>query len=482
MVYITVGIFKERIMKNKKFLRIGIIASAAAIIVLISLALLGVFNGKQTDSAYQVEAAKVGDISVSVGGTGTVRANQTANLTWDTSGKVSDIYVKKGQQVIEDEVLAELDSTSLSQSIILAQVDLINAKDALDKAINNTEARADAHLALIQAEQALEDAQDEADSKLYQRASQETIDIARANLITANQALDDAEELYNRTKGAGEDSLVYAAGLTQYAQARQEQTRAEYNLRYVQDLPDALSVEEVNAKLEQVKAQYLSAKEEWEKVKDGPNEEDIQAAQAKVDSAQAALNMAQIEAPFAGTITDIINKPGDLVTAGSKAFQVDDISRLLVDVDISEVDINQIEIGQQVDMTFDAISGQDFTGTVSDVSMYGTNNSGSIEFSITVAIDNPIAEIKPGMTAAVNVVVKELSEVLLVPSRAVRTVNGKRVVYVLQNNIPMPVTITLGASADSYSQILSGEISKGDQIVLNPPDMSAFGPGMQGGN
>jgi HlyD family secretion protein len=469
-------------MKKKKNLRLWIIIGVVVVVIAAIIIISGIRSSQAAQSEYQTEAASIGDISIMVSATGSVRANQTANLIWQTSGKVSDIYVEKGQMVEEDAVLAELSSTSLSQSVIMAQVDLINARESLDDVLNNSEVRANAHLALIQAEQALEDAEDDAASKLYQRASQETIDIARANLINANEALDQAEDLFERTKGAGDDSVIYAAGLSQYAQARREQQRAEYNLRYAQDLPDALAVEEVNAKLELAKAQYLTAKEEWEKVKDGPNEDDVLAAQARVDSAQAALDMARLSAPFDGTVTDIEDKVGDLVTAGNRGFQVDDLSHLMVDVDVSEVDINQISMGQAAEITFDAIQGEVFSGTVTDISMYGTNVNGSVDFTVTVEINDPTLEVRPGMTAAVDIEVEQLQQVLIVPSRAVRTLNNQRVVYVMFGSIPMPVQIELGASANSYSQIVSGDISEGDMIILNPPTMmQGFGPGMGGG-
>jgi HlyD family secretion protein len=469
-------------MKKKKNLRSWIIIGVVVVIVAAIVIINGIRSSQAAQTEYQTEAASIGDISIMVSATGSVRANQTANLIWETSGKVSDIYVEKGQVVEEDVVLAELASTSLSQSIIMAQVDLINAKEGLDNVINNSESRANAHLVLIQAEQALEDAEDDAESKLFQRASKETIDIARANLINANEALDQAEDLFERTKGAGDDSVIYAAGLSQYAQARQEQQRAEYNLRYVQDLPDALAVEEVNAKLELAKAQYLTAKEDWEKVKDGPNEDDVLAAQARVDSAQAALDMAKLSAPFDGTITDIEDKVGDLVTAGNRGFQLDDLSHLMVDVAVSEVDVNKISLGQSAEVTFDAIQGKTYSGTVSDIAMFGTNTNGSVDFTVTIEINDAGVEVRPGMTAAVDIEVEQMQGVLQVPSRSVRTLNNERVVYVMKGSIPMPVKIELGASANSYSQIVSGDIKEGDMIVLNPPAiMQGFGPGMGGG-
>ena len=92
-----------------------------------------------------------------------------------------------------------------------------------------------------------------------------------------------------------------------------------------------------------------------------------------------------------------------------------------------------------------------------------------VDFIVTVQLTDPDEQVKPGMTAAVNVVVSQLDDVLLVPNRAVRLVNGKQVVYILQNNQIVPVNIKLGASADTTSQVLEGDLKVGDAIILNPP-------------
>jgi HlyD family secretion protein len=461
------------------------------VVVLIGLAAAAFFvypslkaRSSQTTTSYQTEAATKGSISESVGGTGSVRANQSATISWQTSGTVSKVSVKKGQQVAADTMIAELDERSLSQSVMQARVDLLNAQTDLDKAINNNQARADTHLALIQAQQDLNDAEKEAQSKLYQRASQETIDIARANLIQANAALNRAEETYNMTKNAGSDTEIYAAGLTQYAKARQLQQQAVYNYRYVSELPDPLSVEESNIKVDQAKAALLAAKQDWEKVKDGPDADKVLAAQTRLDIAQATLDQIYLKAPFAGAITHIDSKTGDLVKAGTVAVEINDLSHLFVDVDISEVDISQVKVGQAASMTFDALTGQEFTGTVTDIASTGASTNGTVNFNVTVEIQNPTIEIKPGMTAAINVTVNQLNDVLLVPSRAVRTVNGQRVVYVLKNDQLVTVNVVLGASANNYSQITQGDVIEGDLVVLNPPSGSQFpmgGPsGMRG--
>jgi HlyD family secretion protein len=73
------------------------------------------------------------------------------------------------------------------------------------------------------------------------------------------------------------------------------------------------------------------------------------------------------------------------------------------------------------------------------------------------------------MTAAVNIVVEQLEDVILVPNRAVRLRNGDRVVYVMRAGIPEPVPVTLGASSELYSELLEGDLEVGDPVVLNPP-------------
>jgi HlyD family secretion protein len=449
------------------------VVAAAALAVGVP-AILSTQNKSNAQSIYQTSPALKGNLTAVVGATGTVRSNQSASLVWQTSGRVGKISVTKGMEVTEKEILAELDQTSLSQSMILAQADLVSAQQNLDKVINNSEARADAAYNLNQAQKDLETAEKNTRSKQYQRADQNTIDIAQANLLLAKKDLERAEQAYDRNKGNTEEQ--YANALSQLASARQTFQNKQYNYDYVQGLPSALDIEEVNAKLEQAKAKLQSAKTEWERIKDGPSPDDVEAAEAKVAAAQATLAMVKMTSPFSGTVTDVFNKPGDIVTAGTNGFQVDDLSRLLIDVQVSEIDINQTAIGQTVTLTFDAVPGKEYNGTVVDIASTGTNSGGSVNFTVTVEVTDTDQDVKPGMTAAVNITVKQLENVLLIPNRAVQLKDGKRIVYVLKNNAAIPVEVTLGSSANANSQVLKGDLLAGDAIILNPPAQTT-GPG-----
>ena len=92
-----------------------------------------------------------------------------------------------------------------------------------------------------------------------------------------------------------------------------------------------------------------------------------------------------------------------------------------------------------------------------------------MNFPVTVELKDADAAIKPGMTAAVNIVVEQIDNALQVPNRAVRVVNGQRVVYILENDQPTAVAIQLGASSDLYSEVTDGDIKEGDLVILNPP-------------
>jgi HlyD family secretion protein len=179
-------------------------------------------------------------------------------------------------------------------------------------------------------------------------------------------------------------------------------------------------------------------------------------------------------------VTQAEPAPGDQVSAGGVAFRVDDLSRFLVDVEISEVDINSVSLGQVVSLSFDAILGKTYAGKVVEVGQAGNTVAGVVSFTVTIELTDADENVKPGMTAGVNIVVTELKDVLMIPNRAVRAVEGQRVVYVLRDGLPTQVEIRLGPSSDSYSALADGDLKEGDLIILNPP--TEFSPpGMRGG-
>ena len=428
--------------------------------------------GEEMVATYQTEVISKGELTAVVGATGTVRANQTALVYWQTSGKVGNVYALIDEKVNAEMVLADLSRDSLSQTIILAESDLISAQKALEELQNSEVAKAQAQLALAQAQDALDDAQNKRASKEFQRASDATLDSARASYVLAQDAVDNAQSFYNQFSYLPENDVNRASALSQLSTAIQTRDRALAQLNWLLGMPDSVEIAEADANLAVAEANLLEAQREWDRLKDGPDPDDIRAAEVRIEAIEQTLALDEIKAPFNGTVTEVNSKVGDLVSAGTAAFRIDDFSRLLVDVEVPEVDINRIQPGQIVKLTFDAISEIDYTGQVIEVARVGTTSSSGVDFTVTIELIDADANVLPGMTAAVNIVVNQLYDALLVPNRAVRLRDGVRVVYILENNVLRQVAIEIGASADTYSQVISGEIKEGDVIVLNPPSVS----------
>ena len=457
-----------------------------AIVVIGIVAAAGYFfwgqNQSAAESQYQTTPAVRGSLEATVGATGTVRANQTALLTWQATGSVEAVRVKVGDRVKKDDILAELDKTSLSQNIILAEVDLLTAQRNLEDLQTSTTARAQAELALAQAEEALEDAQNRYEGVNFARASDTKIENVQSELDLLDNQIAQARRLYNMLSRLPDGDSRKAGALSNLTslELRRDQVVAELN--YITGRPDANEVSQRLSNYEIAKAQLEDAKRRLERVQDGPDDLEVARLQAQITAAEATLNLARIVAPFAGTITQVDPLPGDQVSPGTQAFRLDDLSHLLVDVQISEIDINTIAVGQPVTMTFDAILGKTYNGKIVEVGQVGASVQGAVNFIVTVELTDGDADVRPGMTAAVNILVKEVRDVLLVPNRAVRIIDGQRVVYVLVDGLPVMTNIRLGSSSDTVSEVIDGDLKEGDLVILNPP--TAFGPmgGPPGGN
>jgi HlyD family secretion protein len=232
------------------------------------------------------------------------------------------------------------------------------------------------------------------------------------------------------------------------------------------------TIEDADRDLALAESRLEDARRNYERLLQGEDSADVAAARSRVEAAQATLNLARLMAPFDGTVTQSSQVVGDQVAPGTVAFRIDDLSTMLVDVQVSEVDINSVAVGQSAILAFDAVLGKEYNGKVVEVGQAGDTLQGVVSFTVTIELTDADEQVKPGMTAAVSVIVEEVTGALLVPNRAVRLVDGERVVYILKDGLPVPVSVQLGASSDTMSVLLGGDLKEGDEIVLNPPSFS----------
>ena len=133
------------------------------VIGIIVLAVIAVFfinkrNSSTATTQYQTSIAKKGTLTATIGATGTVRSNQTAVLTWLTTGTIGTVNVMPGDQIKAGDVLATLEKTSLPQNVILAQADLVTAQQNLDNLKNSHTNTAQAQLNLVNAQKTYDNA------------------------------------------------------------------------------------------------------------------------------------------------------------------------------------------------------------------------------------------------------------------------------------------------------------------------------------
>jgi multidrug efflux pump subunit AcrA (membrane-fusion protein) len=423
-------------------------------------------------------AQKVADLQVAVQDSLTKQTNLQAGLSSETIELVSTLSDKlSAYEVSTNDFIGSVITDTTNTSVDLAQIqadlaqkqsNLINTQTTLTDLTNKRQGMngkrcddstiADYQTAYDQALNAYNFSGHIANSREYQLLQTAT---ANLNWCTA---------VWSEADIAAQDAKITSAQaqiqLLQ-AQITADQTQITDATSSVYGL--AIHLNTVWTAYQDTSQQLSNAVTALYELERSPNPDDLAAAQARLQAAQATIDSLSLTAPFSGTITEVDIKPGDLVSPGSIAFRLDKLDRLLVDVQMSEVDINSIQVGQPVTMSFDAILNTQYEGVVSQVPQVGDIIQGVVEFNVLVELKDADQYVKPGMTAAVNIVVDQISNALLVPNSAVRVVDGQRVVYILKDNQLQQVEVTLGASSDTQSQVIDGNLQDGDQIVLNPP-------------
>lgn len=209
--------------------------------------------------------------------------------------------------------------------------------------------------------------------------------------------------------------------------------------------------------------------------KTGARPEDINIALAQVESAQgqyssalANLNNTVIVAPASGTVTEVNVKPGELATAQTPVIKLLDVEKLHTEAQVSEADIASLAVGQIIDNTFDALGpDRHFESKVVTINPASTLVSGVVNYKVIGSLDN-IPEIKPGMTSNMTILVEEKKDVLVLPSSAVITKDGKKVVRVIidpKKKTYEEVEVEVGLEADGGEVELLSGLSVDKEVV-----------------
>lgn len=505
-----------------------------SVVILAALAAFGFrrlsANSQPATTDLETAVVRRGTLTASVSASGTVEPWRQVALTFKTPGRVAEVYIEVGDEVAVGDPLVKLETGELELQVAQAQAGLAAAEARLAqlKAGPSPEDLAAAQAALDSARAQLEQLQsgpDEADvlaaraaldsaqknlNKILAGPDQFELDQAKRNLDQARNQLYAAQSqrdsVCGRFRGSAECNQAEAQVLI--AQVSVDQAAAA--LEKLKAPPDEAAVAAARAQVAQAQAnldrilkgpseaelaaaqaQVRQAEAQLQKLKAGPSDEELAAAQAQVDQARAALDQAKLAlanalltAPMAGTVASISVVEGELVSTVQPVVVLIDTSKFKIVLAIDETDIGRIQAGQQATITLDAFPGEELTGQVTEVSPAGAIQQGIVTYSVTVQPDPTDLPMRPGMTAGVDIVVARKENVLLVPNRAIRSQDGRRVVLIPRGDQTVAVEVETGLRNEQFVEIKSG-LSEGDLVITsvvptnNPLEGGFFGGGQR---
>ena len=470
------------------------------------------------DASYTEAAPERRDVTNTLSGTGTLNPAHTYTVKSLVEGKVLTGTIEEGDIVEESNVLYTIDSSDASTNFEKAEIAMQQAQRSYDKVVDRQYVRAEvagvvSSLKVTKGDEVTSGqevavirdsskmlltlefpAADAANFSVGQSAAVTldgtfeqldgtvtsvsgtdalsagnlltrtvTITVKNAGGLTTAQA---ATASINGVSSIGSATFAYQAERTLTAQAAGTVT--------------SINVQEGSEVAKDDIILGLSGDDLTESIQSAS--ESLRSAEISMQNLQDAMNNYTITAPISGTIIEKDAKVGDAVKAGDTLCIVYDLSYLEMGINVDELQISSITVGQKVQISADAVPDKTYVGTVTRVSMKGTSNSGTTTYPVTIRIDDTDG-LRPGMNANAEIVVAEAKNALVVPNAAVMrgsyvlvtkdspsAANADTTMEAPEGFVYVPVKT--GVSDDDYTQIVSG-IQEGDTIGYDPSSVSS---------
>ena len=470
------------------------------------------------DASYTEAAPERRDVTNTLSGTGTLNPANTYTVKSLVDGKVLTGTIEEGDIVEESNVLYTIDSSDASTNFEKAEIAMQQAQRSYDKVVDRQYVRAEvagvvSSLKVTKGDEVTSGqevavirdssrmlltlefpAADAANFSVGQSAAVTldgtfeqldgtvtsvsgtdalsagnlltrtvTITVKNAGGLTTAQA---ATASINGVSSIGSATFAYQAERTLTAQAAGTVT--------------SINVQEGSEVAKDDIILGLSGDDLTESIQSAS--ESLRSAEISMQNLQDAMNNYTITAPISGTIIEKDAKVGDAVKAGDTLCIVYDLSYLEMSINVDELQISSISVGQKVQITADAVPDKTYVGTVTRVSMKGASNGGTTTYPVSIRIDDTDG-LRPGMNANAEIVVAEAKNALVVPNAAVvrgsyvlvtkdspSAANADTAMEAPEGFVYVPVKT--GVSDDDYTQIVSG-IQEGDTIGYDPSSVSS---------
>jgi len=215
-------------------------------------------------------------------------------------------------------------------------------------------------------------------------------------------------------------------------------------------------------------------------------EESVNVAKIKVSTDQYNLDHADLVSPIDGTLTALKISAGDTVSAGSISSQtestssstsstsgtssaiaiVSDLDHPIINLSVGESDISKIKVGQLAQISFDALGEKKYVGKVDFIDPNPTTTSNIVSYTVRLAFTKSDENIKPGMSASANIIVQTIDNALTVPASAIKTTNGQSTLQTMVNGAPQTVTVEIGFSDGTNTEIKNG-LTDADVVITS---------------
>jgi multidrug efflux pump subunit AcrA (membrane-fusion protein) len=465
---------------------------AVGVVAVGLLALNSIYTTASAKSVVRTATVQRGTVQSTVTATGNVAAATTLALNFQSSGVLTSVDVKPGDQVAPGQQLAKIDDAqaqaslaSAQAALTAAQANLANVQQPVTAAIaaQNQASLVSSNQQVVSAQTSLTDAEQAA--SLNAVGYQNAVNQAQAQRTRdVNQQNTDCTVTPNPT-ACNQDNAAVAKDNDTVTNALQQQATGQFK--------DQQSIRQATNSLASAQA-ALASTQASNNAKGVSTPASLAQAQSQVTQAQASLLTAQkneadttLKSPGLATVAAVNGVVGQTISGGgasssasgssgsgasssssgssSSAFvTLTDLSSLNVVAGFAEADAGRIQVGQAANVSLNALPNQQITGQVSNVQVTSTVVSNVVTYNVTVSLTNPPAGAKPGMTANVNVVVAQQDNVLHVPTADVSTRGGTSTVIVSQNGKQVTQPVVVGMVGDQSTEITSG-LTEGQTIV-----------------
>jgi HlyD family secretion protein len=231
------------------------------------------------------------------------------------------------------------------------------------------------------------------------------------------------------------------------------------------------SIKEGKNSITSAKRSIEESSESLKELKAGADELEIRSARITVrekenDLTDAKENLANyyIRAPFDGTLAALDLKKGDSVSSGSSVgtFIAD---QKIAEITLNEVDAAKVKVGNKATVAFDAIDGLSISGEVAEVDSIGSVSQGVVSYSLKISFDIQDERIKPGMSVTVSIITDSKSDILIIPSSAIKTENNSSYVEIKTGDSSvLKKQIETGISDDENTEVISG-LNENEEII-----------------